>query len=178
MLVLQQTFLPTDAIAGEPPVSLEAFWWFLGVWLLIGMPLCFGATSLLHDRWERKAASKGKEVSAFATNALAIGCVLLFVGIPISALQVTTHTLRDYDDTKSEVSEGNYQNMIQNIKSVYDVEDIISEGVRSPASEPLLTVVQDGVAYKVVYKENPDTFEPHLVMVTIPGAEITEIRKK
>ena len=161
-------FLPTDLIL-EPSTS-----WVYNNALYIFFPafILMIANILL-------LAGKGSEgfpdISRFITAPLAVIFVTLFVG---TALHIQT-TSADRRDAGYELKEQSRDNFISNIESVYDAEVVkLDTSYISPANKVELIVSQDGVAYEVIATQDPDTYEPSLMVIASPTSDITEIRKK
>lgn len=171
MRVLQQTFLPTDAVfegitdGDRLPVLLV-----LAIWLM-GGPFLLAAMDIL--------ITNKVKVSAVWKRIFKVSSFVFYGAVSLSMIFGIYNWEDENSAKRSEVNRTNYENMISNIEAVYDVEEVDSAyGLANPAGEPELTVIQDGVAYRVIYTEDPVTYEPELVMVTVPTAEVTELRKK
>lgn len=166
-LTLQQDFLPTDVQVGDPPFSVE----HMGVVMIVfaGVALAAVIIGIILEKHPKPLMRWLPKIF-----------IILVMVSCIASLAVTMADVNDYFDVKQEARELAKDNLIKNIQSVYDVElvrgvDIYST---SPGENPELLVIQDDVAYEVVLKQNPDTFEPTLIVIASPDSKITELRKK
>lgn len=160
-VMLEKEFLPTDPQYGDQPAILD---WsdFALVALLISVVVTGLLSAILQSFILPKIIMGVSVVAAF--------------GLLIAA----TMTSINYSDTKREAREVATDNLIENIQSVYDVELIngITSYYTSPEYTPELLVIQDNIGYEVILKQNPETYEPTLVLISSPDSEITELRKK
>ena len=181
MLASQQTFLPTDTTA-DPSFLLSNMVWIALVYLVVSIII----TVFILRGMGRMADAKGVQGLGFGDRSMRGATIFYFGWVAVVlavALSLSISILNDdaeYRDAKVEVEETNYQNMIQNIKSVYDVEEVRSllNYPIIPADESKLLVFRDGVAYEVLYGEDDETYEPNLVLVATPGMEMIELPKK
>lgn len=166
-ITMQQDFLPTDAQFGEPPAILDWFGIGFGVW----MALMIAAIAILN--YSATLPQKTSQVKAGVFLGFAVVTGIVFMSCLVSMTN-------DYSAIKQEAREVAKENLIQNIHSVYDVELIkeLDNRSTSPDNSPEILVIQDDVAYEVVLKQNPETYEPTLVMIASAGSDITELRKK
>ena len=114
--------------------------------------------------------------------------ILRFIGAPLCAISVVTFAgtllyvpsvASDFREETVELQEQSRDNFISNIESVYDAEVVkLDTSYISPANKVELIVSQDGVAYEVIATQDPDTYEPSLMVIASPTSEVTEIRKK
>lgn len=170
-IALKQDFLPTDIQIGDPPASfLNPLSW--GLEILLGAIFVVGLTAVLYYIFENHP----KKLFRVGTRVLMVLVIVLAMGW-VAACMVF---MNNYSNTMQAAREETKENLVQNIHSVYDVELIRGIDIfkTSPEHSPELLVIQDEVAYEVVLKQNPETFEPTLVLITSPDSQVTELRKK
>lgn len=72
-------------------------------------------------------------------------------------------------------------NFVSNIEHLYDVEVVlpkVEDYSVSPEEKASIIAVQDGIGYEALVAQNPDTYEPTLIMIASEASTITEFRKK
>lgn len=166
-VMLEKEFLSTDPQFGDQPAILDWSDFALGA-LLISV-IVTGVLSLVFEAFPSPLPAL---IAKIAMGMSIVGGLVFM----ITASQMSI----SYSDTKREAQEVAKENLIVNIQSVYDVELIkgIDSYYTSPDNKPELLVIQDDVGYEVILKQNPETYEPTLVLISSPDSEITELRKK
>ena len=166
-IVLQQEFLPTDVTVNVP---------FLLTWafpILGGLAGLLIILVLLADIFKKYPAHKWwHDIPSFASK--------MIIAILVVLMAMTFVALGDFLENKEKTEETSVQNLIDNITSIYDIE--LVEGIEiektGPDSNPTAVVVQDNVGYEVMVRQNPETYEPTLIVIASPDSEVTSIRKK
>lgn len=162
LITPHQTFLPTDLFP-EYTWSVSLLTW--GIYLAIaGIFFAAPAIGILGD--PPKGKLKWVRFPVFGTWILlgATSFVFLLAGI--------TH-YSDYTDSLKETRSAREANLVQNIQTKYNVEevDLGDKPSVSPSAEHTIEVKQGGVSRKVTVTQDPVTYEPTL-------AELIEIRTK
>ena len=183
MIVLQQAFLPTDTVPAHDPFFTNYL-----LLALVSMVVFLVGAGFVFRGTVRKAEGRGlSALEAWNTDPTVMRVRWVFSGMAfLSIVGVIWGAVHGYsvvaknDEAVQSAGESNYQNMIENIKKVYEVDDVrsVSGGVVSPSDRPELFVFQDGVAVEVLYREDEETYEPQLVLVSSPEAEVGEIKKR
>lgn len=167
-VMLEKEFLPTDPQFGDKSAFLD--WSESAFWIVvISLAVMTIISVTLEDELSKPLPA---QLAKIASRVLMVAVFAFTVATLMSAI--------NHYDAQEEAREVAKGNLITNIQTVYDVE--VVQGLDnynvSPDSKPELSVIQDEVAYEVFLKQNPETYEPTLIMVASPDAEVRELRKK
>lgn len=169
-LAPRQSYLPTDNVAGSD---------FTFTFIMLGI---FAVSLMFTLFLERKPkGSTARAVKEELFGRLPEFMVMLTVISAIVLIFVFLFTISGQRiEQNGEMAETNKSNLIENIKTIYDVEAVerVDKLKVSPDSETRAVVVQDGVGYEVLVRQDAETYEPELVMFANGNSEIAEIRKK
>jgi hypothetical protein len=142
------------------------------------------------------------------TNTSAMDFPLIYVGFAVAALVLIGAVLwfRFYDDEPTYIfigliiafmaggmpalalidtaNETNRDNLTENIKTVYDIENVMFEDTTivvddkiTNASPLTITVTKDGKAYNVILNQDKKTFEPNLSSFETDSIDIETLKR-
>jgi hypothetical protein len=97
---------------------------------------------------------------------LFVGCVFLML-LPMITVGVAAEKTHNT----------NRANWVENIKTVYNVEEVIFDSTDNSNSPLKFTVLSGGKAYKVLLRENKDTYEPSLYSYDNEGIDMNMLKR-
>ena len=168
MIAARTEYLPTDLVF-EPSTN----WFYNNAGSILLVSTIVMITSIF------MTMCRGTEGLPQTIRVLGILLVIITMPLNIGMMIYTFATAADKRDASAELAEQNRDNFITNVETVYDVEvQKLDESDLTPTSKVELIVSQDGVAYEVIGTQDPETYEPSLMVIASPTSEVTELRKK